>query len=338
MSLTRRTFIGLGSLAACGTALRTRSLFAADDAVQELAFSLNEKNALAFVRSYSADFRVIGASVLGRIRKNEFGELHLLVDAGDRRRLFGALSAVKFAGLYAEGNSLSCAFADVDVTIENLSTGDFSARLAALGKPAGNVFAHDALSYNPETKELSDPFAAQTGGVKLTGGTPGEPAALPEGPAALDAVLRGTFDAAQFGLSEGSDFAAWKTRVLGAVARAEDARKFAEIFLRHLATLAGKLPASGIEALLRSRLVASALRQAYGADTGKAATEFKRLRGKSAVEITNGALWLAALIAPAIKRRAADAAATAWVMHGTRFQALRSRAALAQAQTLVAVR
>ena len=338
MSLTRRTFIGLGSLAACGTALRTRSLFAADDAGQELAFSLNEKNALAFVRSYSADFRVVGASVLGRIRKSEFGELHLLVDAGDRRRLFGALSTVKFAGIYAEGNSLSCAFADVDVTIENLSTGDFSARLAALGKPAGNTFAHDALAYDPETKKLSDPFAAQTGGVKLANDTPGDPAALPGGSAALDTVLRGTFDAAQFGLPEGSDFTAWKTRVLGAVARAEDARKFAEIFLRHLATLAGKIPAAGIETLLRSRLVASALRQTYGADAGKATAEFKRLRGKSGLEISDAALWLAALIGPAIKRRAADAAATAWAMHGTRFQTLRSRAALAQAQTLVAAR
>ena len=337
MSLTRRTFIELGSLIACGTAAGGPSLFAAAAQVLPggLPFSVDEKNVLAFVRSYSADFRLVGASVLGRIRRGEFGELHLLADAGDRGRLFDALARVKFAGLHAQGNSLTCAFADTDVTIENLPTGEFSARLAALGNPEGNAFAHDALACNPETRELSDPFAAQTGGVKLTGGTFSEPAALPGGPSALDTVLRGTFDAANLGLPDGKDFAAWKARVLGAAAPAEDARKIAEIFLRHLATLAGKLPASGIEALLRSHLVASALKRAYGADAGKAAAEFKKLRGKSGMEITNAALWLAALIAPAIKGQAKDAAATAWTMHGTRFQALRSRAALAQAQAVL---
>ncbi len=330
MSLTRRTFIGLGSIFAYGSALRGPSLFSAE--TQALAgglpFSVDERKVLAFVRGYTANFRVVGASVLGRIRKGEFGELYLVAEVDARGLMPTALREAKFAGLHAEGNRLSFALADADVTIENLLPDLFAARLAAMEKAEGNVFAHDALAFNPETRELSDPFGAQSGGVKIIN-------TASTGPAALDVALRGTTEAAMFGIPEAKDFTHWKTLLLGAVATDDDARKFAAVFLQHLATLSEKLPSGGVETLLRSRLVSSALKLARNMDAVAAAARFKKLRGKSGVEITDAAVWLATLISPEIKSNGSDGAATTLFRNGTRFQVLRSRAALAQAQTIL---
>ena len=330
MPLTRRTFLGLGSLAACGAAAGGCPLFAAETQALPggLPFSLDEKKTLAFVRSYTANFRVVGASVLGRIRKGEFGELHVLAEVDARGPFHGALAGAKFAGMHAQENSLTFPLADVDVTIENLLPDLFAARLAAMGKREGNAFAHDALACNLETGELSDPFAAQAGGVKLTDTTF-------TGPAALDVALRGTLEAALLGISEEKSFVKWKSGVLGADATAGDAQRLAVVFLQHLTTLADRLPGGSTEALLRSRIVATALKKARGTDADAAIARFKKLRAKSGIEISNAAVWLAALMAQEIKTNAAGGAATVWFRNGTRFQVLRSRAALAQAQAVL---
>lgn len=326
MSVSRRKFLGLGSLIACGAAAGGRAVFAAEAKVLDAALplSLNDRNALTFACSYSDRVRLIGASVLGRLGPGASHDLHLLAEVADRGRFLGALRGMKFGDVRAEGNTLTFAPADVDVTIENLVPDVFAARLAAMAKREGNVFAHDALAYDPATKELSDPFDAQTGGVKLLADTL-------TGPAALEAALRGTLDAARFGRPEHQDFAKWKAGVLGADAPKQDPQKLAKIFLQQLATLADHVPAATVEALLRSRLLAAAFQQARGAEVALAIGQFRKLRKNAGVEISDAVLWLAALLGREIK----GGAATAWIMHGTHFQVLRSQAALAKARIVL---
>lgn len=320
----------MGSLIACGTALGGPSLLAAVPRVLAGGLPLINGDAavLAFVRSYSGNFRIVGASVLGRIRTSGLRALHIIAEVNDPVRMAAVLAGAPFAGIYTEENTMTFALADVDVTIENLVPEVFAARLSKLAKRAGNAFAHDALSYNPATQELSDPFSARSSTLKLVNKTFG-------GPAALAVALRGKLEAAQLGLAQGEDFAGWKGRVLRAIARAGDARKHAENFLQQLAALADKLPPGGVEGLLQSRLIATALKQVFGINAADAVAEFKALRAVAGADTTDAAIWLAVLIRPEISNNLTVGAATLWLQSGTRFQVLRSRRALAQAEAII---
>ncbi len=330
MIINRRNFLRFGSLIACGTAMGGTSLFAATSAMMKGGLPMVEGDAsvLAFVKGYSSDIRIVGASVLGRIRTSGLRTLHILAKAGDLGRMASVLTRAPFSGIYTEGNTFSFALADVDVTIENLLPEVFAARLAAMAKRAGNAFAHDALSYNPETKEISDPFSARASTIKLVNKTFG-------GPAALAVALRGRLEASQLGIAQGEDFALWKNRVLRAIARSADARKLAENFLQQLATLADKLPPGGVDALLRTRLISTALKQVFQINASEAVAAFKQLRKTSGPETPDSAIWLAVLIGPEIQSNAADGAATTWLQRGPRFQAMRSRRALAKAAAIL---
>lgn len=326
MALNRRTFIELGSLAACGAALNPPGLLAT--VPRALAGGLpllaGDEAVLAFVRGYSGNLRVVGASVLGRLRTSGLRALDVIVEVADMDRLQAALAGIPFPDIFTQGNTLSFALADVDVTIENLVPDDFAARLAAMEKRAANAFAHDGLAYNPRTRELSDLFGARVGELKMVNKTFG-------GVAALKVVLRGMLEAAQLGLSQGVEFLQWRGRMLRMIARAGDARRLVEDFLQQLAALAEKLPAGGMETLLRSRLIRTAFQEVLGMDTAGAVAEFKRLRVTTAAETSNAALWLAVLISPEIK----SDAATTLLHHGARFEVLRSRSALGQARKLL---
>jgi hypothetical protein len=188
MSFNRRNFLRLGSLIACGTAIGGPSLIAAAPRVLSAGLPLvpGDETVLAFVRSYSGNFRIVGVSVLGRIRTSGLRALHIIAEVNDADRMAAVLPGAPFRGIYTENNTVTFALADVDVTIENLLPDVFAARLASMAKRSGNAFAHDALSYNPETQELSDPFNAHSSALKIVNKTFGGPAALESGCASRD--------------------------------------------------------------------------------------------------------------------------------------------------------
>lgn len=195
-------------------------------------------------------------------------------------RLGELLATVPFAGVYSQDNTLTFSLPNVDVTLENLLPEVFAARLAAVAKRAGNAFAHDALVFNPDTNELSDPFDARLRAVRLVNKTFGSVAAL-------DVILRGTVEAAQLRLTVGTDFSNWKARVLRSIARSADAPKLAATFLQQLANL----PAEKIESLVRSRLVATALKKVFGIRVTDAVAEFKSVRSTASPETTDAAIY-----------------------------------------------
>ncbi len=330
MPLNRRSFIGLSSLVLCGTALRPVSAFSSPPCVLAggLPLWVGDESVFAFLRSYSANFRIIGASVLGRIRASRVRDLHLIVEVGDLGEMQAALAIAPFAGIYAHDNTLTFTLANADVTIENLLPEAFAARLAAMARRSGNAFAHDALAYDPQTRELSDPFNGRVGALKIVNKTFG-------GPAALEVALRGIVEALDLGIPQGTDFALWKSRILQMIAKSADAQKLSATFLQQLAGLADQLPPLGVARILRTRLVVTALKQVFQLQIEGVITAFQNLRAAATADTTDAALWLAALLSPEIEGNAADGAATTWVQAGDRFQVMRSRRALVQAQTIL---
>lgn len=128
MTLDRRTFLGLGSLVACGTALNAQFLAAA----VSRAFPLcaGGEAVLAYVRSYSANFRTVDAPEPGTQGSRK---LHLLAEVADLNHWPAAMARVPFTKVRAGGNTLAFGIEGLDVTIENLTPEVFRARLASLG-------------------------------------------------------------------------------------------------------------------------------------------------------------------------------------------------------------
>jgi hypothetical protein len=314
---------------ACGTALLPQSLLAAAPAGRPLRGGLplraGDNQALDFVRRYSSQLRVVGASVLGRIRTTGLRALHILAEVTDLDALQAALVSGAVGDLYADGNVISFTCGDVDATVENLLPDIFAARLASMGKRAGNAFAHDALSYDPATNLLSDPFAARSGEVKVINRSFG-------GNAALEVSLRGTFEASQLNLPLGGNFGPWRARFLRQIARSADAPQLATTFLSSLAALAEKIPFSAFQALLRTRLISTALKQAFGIDTAAVIATFIEERSTTDSNISDSALWLSILLGSEINEPSVSAAS--WTQWGNHFQLLRSRQALQQAATI----
>jgi len=91
----------------------------------------NGEAVLDYVRSYSANFRVVEAS--GPAGEGRPRKLHLLVELADVSRWPAAMARARFAHIgartRAHGNTLSFAFGGLDVTIENLTPEVFAARL-----------------------------------------------------------------------------------------------------------------------------------------------------------------------------------------------------------------
>jgi hypothetical protein len=337
MHLDRRSFIK-STAAACGSFLLPSAGWAAATSakttrVLDSALPLDpaEEAVLAFATRYANSVRFVGAGVLARVRGIAPRTAHLLIEVPEVAKLESSLTeGATFGEMYAQENALSFVSGGIEFTVENLLPAVFAARLAGLTVKKNLVFAHDALSYDPATRQLSDPFtAARVATLKLVNGTLA-------GPAGLDAVLRGTLDGSQVGLREDAALAAWQRRLLRMLTRGKEARATAQTFLQQVATLAERLPTERMKALLGSRAVSTALQQVFGIDTAAVIAQFDRLRPTLSGETSNAALWLALLLAPEIESNASDGAATTWLRSGTRFAVLRSSAALAQARALVA--
>lgn len=334
MALNRRSFIGLGSLAACGSTLLPPSLLATNPipAARPLRGGLplrsGDEQALGFVRRYSSQVRIVGASVLGRIRATGLRGLHVLAEVTDLSSLQAALPTAGVGEVYTEGNLVAFTCGDVDVTVENLVPEVFAARLASLKKAKGVAFAHDGLSYDPETNLLTDPFGGRSGEVRLVNRSFG-------GVAALAVALRGTYESGQLGLPLGENFGPWRAHILRQIAKSGDASGLTEAFLSSLAALADKIPSPAFQALLHSRLISTALKQSFGIDTSVAIAAFIARRPTAGADVTDGALWLAVLLGAEIASDAGAGLAASWLQNGSRFEVLRSRKALREAGKLV---
>lgn len=205
----RRSFIRNGSLLALAGLVRPSSLFAsALGGGGKISLTQTDRDILDFVARYSTGQRLVGATVLAKLRGNTPASTRILVEVSDPGKFFSVFSTGPFASAHAEGNLVSFRHKDVGYAIENLVRDDFAGRLAALAEPKSAVFAHDALVYDPAMRRLSDPHgAAASREIRMinTGLT---------GTDASKAALRGIAEASEMGLEQGAEFGRWSARIL----------------------------------------------------------------------------------------------------------------------------
>jgi hypothetical protein len=293
----RRTFLRVGSLLVCGSVLRPQALFGlgAENGPAVLSFDSGELKLLDFVASYSQSARIVGASVLGRMHPDSGCGLHVLVSVEDFVKLAGALERAPFKNIFAKENALSFSSLGSADLIENLSPGDFAARLAGLGGKDNLVFAHDALAYDPIAKILDDPFGALNAGELRLINRPTKT------PVALEVALRGTGDARAANLPEGEDFAKWKAQLVKSLAHPKAAQPIAAAFTKRLPAFAALAGTDEVKSALATPLISSAVNSALRLKSRSVIGEFDRVRAIFGQSYSDGAVWLYVLLGKQIK-------------------------------------
>lgn len=331
MSLNRRSFVQTSLAAACGVVAGPAVGWSAAAIRRALSFGATEQEVLDFTQPYASQVRLIGRGVLEKLRGHAPKSAHFLVSVSDPATLQTALSGqIPFTNAFSSGNTLSGVSGGTELILENVLPEVFASRTVALARAASNVFGYDGLTYNPATQQVIDPFGAATASTaNLVNPTL-------HGPAALDAAIRGIVDRQILGMAPHAGLSRWQVRTLAAPTPASAAQITAGIFFQQLASLADSLPISTTVAVLKSKAVASALKQVFGTNAASVATQFQHLRPAFGSTTSNAALWLALLLGPELESNLADGAAMTWVQGGTRFQVLRSRAAVFGAQAVLA--
>jgi hypothetical protein len=293
----RRSFLRVGSLLVCGSVLRPQSLFAlGDKTLGVLSFDATELHLLDFVSSYSSVVRLTGASVLGHFRSESGSGLRLLVQVTDFFKLAEAHLRSPFKKFSTNGNSMSVVAQGSGHVIENLSAGEFAARLNALGSKENVVFAHDALTYDPIAKQLDDPLGSlATRELKLVN----RPTKTPE---ALAVAMRGTGDARAAAVPEGEDFAKWKAQLVRSSVTAKAAPPVAAAFVRGLPAFAALAGSDDVKSALATPLISTAIKPALGMTTKEAIGEFDRVREIFGQSYSDGAVWLYVVFGKQVKK------------------------------------
>ena len=295
-----------------------------------LPLSAEEQTLLEFIAGYGARIRLVGIGVLEKLRFGSSKHVHVLVEVEDLAAFEAALTGFPFSGAYTDGNSFMFQAGGIEFTLEHLPPRAFDERRAGLGIRRQIAFAHDALSYDPVSRKLSDPFDAAKGDVlrsiNRTQGNIG----------ALEVILRGYVEAQQLGLRLGVDFVRWKNRTLRFATQTRNLTALAAAFIRKLATVADTVPPETIKELLRSPVVSTALASALSLDVEAAIAEFDAARAANGGDVSNGSLWLAVLLNVNITVGAEPNDVLTWLRQGTRFDVLRTRKALSQARELLA--
>jgi hypothetical protein len=293
----RRSFLRVGSLLVCGSLLRPQSLLALGEKTPGvLSFDATELHLLDFVSSYSSVVRLTGASVLGHFQPESASGMRVLVQVTDFTKLAEALLHTPFKNFYAKENSVSFVAQGSGHVVENLSAGDFAARLNALSSKENVAFAHDALSYDPVAKQLDDPLGSLSAGeLKLIN----RPTKTPE---ALAVAMRGTGDARAAALPEGETFAKWKAQLVKSQASSKAAYPIAAAFVRGLPAFAALAGTEDVKSAIATPLISSAVKATLGMTAKSAIGEFDRVREIFGQSYSDGAVWLYVVLGKQVKK------------------------------------
>ncbi len=336
MTTSRRHFLHRASLFLSGAALASpvSLLEAAVPPARnirrftaEVPLSAADQTVLDWVLTYAAEVRLVGAGVLGKLRGSERRRTRILASIPAFATLDAALEGILPFGeeqLFANGNTLTLELDGTEFTIINLLGPDFEAKLGALLKRVVN-FATDALTWDPATGELTDPFGATvTEALKIVnpGGNLAELFAT---------LLRGITEAEVAKLEPGPSYKAFRRRVLGvANARPAIRQQITRRLLAALPDISEILSDSAVAALLASPLLTGGLRSILGLQPSQLFAQFASLhmaQSHTAAGADSG-LWLALLLAKPLAHGTADA----WYSGQDRFEHARFRRALAAAR------
>ncbi|MHA3773184.1 hypothetical protein ACXR0O_16750 [Verrucomicrobiota bacterium sgz303538] len=291
---------------------------------RDIPLSAADQAVLDWVGTYSSQIRLVGGCILGKLRGRPtttriFAQIE---DASELDDLFTA--DLLFSDIYAEGNTISFTFEGARYEVVNLLPDVFSKQLTTLAQRV--VFAHEAISYDPATQTLKDPFGAVSSAtLKVVHAGSGVAAAF-------ENILRAWPEVEALGLKLGPAFAQLKKRVFSAPgSRAGLAKSVVAALVARLPQLTDVLSAEQIEGLLRSRLVATAVSRVLGVDVKTVLTQFAALRAGASGDDADAVAWLASLLSGQLQQGILPD----WFTRLEPVQARRSRATLSQAYWLV---
>jgi hypothetical protein len=309
MLLSRRSLISRGSTLLTGAVLLPLAeLTAATTPVRFTAsvpLSLADQTVLSWVRPYASAVRIVGSSVVGKLRGSEFPATHILArienvallaaDLTDRLGLEGVTA-------YAHGNSLRFTFAETDYTIEILLPAAFTAALAARSARTATNFATDGVTWDPATGALTDPFHA-TGVKTLKLVNPGANVV-----AIFATLLRSLAESDTANVKFDVSFTAYWRRAMSRTALSvTDSAAICRELIQRLPELADRRTSADIAALLVTPLVTSSLRRQLRLVAPALVAQFTTLRAATPPGVSNAAVWLAILLAPQLRLGTAGA-------------------------------
>lgn len=269
-------------------------------------FSLTEadQEVIAFIQSYGGTFYFSGGHLLGRLQRTGYHHVSLLLEVKSFDQLKVALGKAQngmFEKCLVQGNLLTFSRGDTSYTVDNLPFADFWKYLYQLDAPGTFSFAHQALLYQPLTREVQDPFQA----LEARDGKPVlkwlDKRRL--GVKVFEDVLNGLVDQGRFGMVAGDEFTRIRDGVLDLpVLSREKAQKLSMAFLQRLPALAGAHSVEWVKDLLKTKCISGALSTVYGVSPEGLGDTFDVLRAGAKADVSNGAVWLAVLLGDSIRK------------------------------------
>ncbi len=335
MNFDRRAFLRASSYAVFGLAIMPGLPLAAaiggqaKARVRVVPLTAADQGVLEWIAAYSTKVRMLGGGVLSKL-KGGSTETRFLVEISDLSQLQAALGAVlPFSEIRTSGNSLRFIYEGERFAIENLLPELFADRLKSLATRKRITFAHDALSYDPATQKLQDPYRSlASDAIKVI--NPGKGIA-----AAFRTVLRGWTEADELDLKLGANFARLKRRVLSVPGkRLGLAQPVVAALVEQLTSLTGNRSSEKIENLLRSKLVSLAISKVLGVSTNEVVAQFLAIKAEMPADSGDAAAWLASLLSDQLN----NSTLPDWLGDLDPLSAYRARVALADARAVAARR
>ncbi len=312
MPLARRHFLHSAGLAAAGFFLTNRAS-AATTVNVSLTLATQDQVVLDWLRGFATQVRLVGSSVLARLRGDTKAPAHWIVAVSRLGVLPEVFGTANFAGLYTSGSTAFFTVGGCEVSVEILPMEDFTSRLKDLGRGAFG-YDYETLSYDPISGQLTDPLRSRSvRGMRVTRTTRDIAASFAQ-------MLDGLISSRQLGLERSDAFRRLRSRVLsysGAKPAVADA--VCTALMERFVTWVSAAPVEEIVVVLTSRLVAGSLRTAFDIEARPAVAAVKAsLAGDSA---PNPDVWVQGLFG-------ASPAALGRLRNGNRFDQLRAWALL----------
>lgn len=257
----------------------------------KLSLTEADKAILTFLRSFTNQVYIVGGSVAGKTTSSNYRCTQLMASINDldefQERLTAKGSPVSNG--MAMGNKISFNHLDTTFEVEFLPVEAFQQRvqetragLRANGEPV--IFAHEALSYDPVLKRLSDPYRAIRGKSALLKRV--------RHTESYEELFQANLETISFNLTPSArDQAALNTLLARKNTTKAEAETIAKAFLQSLSLASQVSSADTIGQLFTRPLVRSALQSQFGFDSLRLPPNYARIRSRHPASITNGTIW-----------------------------------------------
>jgi len=249
-----------------------------------------DASVLDFVSKFGNRAIFTGGSVAGKATHGPFRVSHILAlvtDTGKYRALVTQFGAFTGNGI-STGSSICFNHLQTTFELEALLPDPFQKRLADIqagirADGSSMVYGHEALLYDPASKDLSDPHGIFAGKYAMLNRI--------HAPGSYDELARGSLATTCYNLQpSGLDQADLSGALSRNVGGKIEAQGVTGAFLSNL-TLSSQVGAQqNIQALCGTRLVRSAIRLTLGCDSQHVIGNFARLRARFGPLVTDGAI------------------------------------------------